>query len=456
MSIIVPVTETLAVFDDRFLDMRAARRGSFVILRGKTGAGKSTFLDTIGLFRTGVVTERIPGSDDIVEALSKVHASSSPRVIVLEGREALREISSSALEAAIHAINSFVRSPVGQDTLIVWPTNTDDLTESLSVIAHKLGGESLLGVEEPVTHFYGPSKQNFVSIAERTVAALNEGASLAALGISAERADELANQASTIGLYLALVRKDLIKNGARVRKLLAEEQYKLWTVVIAGNDPEGDVAALTRGGYAYADIDRLMTATGANIVSELKKSPDTLGILGTVLDAKILNIDIVTINAVARHYGDPQLHSLMSARGMSISSDKTAKDRIAGSELGSIMAGNTLGTRKRGSKPRGNTLSAFSNIANIARLNDGALNRAIGSALVDAELALSYTTEKSIGTAPKFFSDLYLTRDTGPLRVEIMWRETTSRAEIANYVLTKLGNYARAIGLLGSAPESGT
>jgi hypothetical protein len=36
-----------------------------------------------------------------------------------------------------------------------------------------------------------------------------------------------------------------------------------------------------------------------------------------------------------------------------------------------------------------------------------------------------------------------------PVRLEVMWRKQTSRAEIANYTLTKLNNYARAIGLLG-------
>jgi hypothetical protein len=30
----------------------------------------------------------------------------------------------------------------------------------------------------------------------------------------------------------------------------------------------------------------------------------------------------------------------------------------------------------------------------------------------------------------------------------VMWRKSTGRAEIANYVLTKLYNYGRAIGLL--------
>jgi DNA (cytosine-5)-methyltransferase 1 len=92
-----------------------------MILRGETGAGKSTFLNTVGLFRTGVVTERITGADDVAEALKGAEPTTQPRIIVLEGREALGEVSRPALEASMHAINSFVRSDAGQETLVVWP-----------------------------------------------------------------------------------------------------------------------------------------------------------------------------------------------------------------------------------------------------------------------------------------------------------------------------------------------
>jgi hypothetical protein len=47
-----------------------------------------------------------------------------------------------------------------------------------------------------------------------------------------------------------------------------------------------------------------------------------------------------------------------------------------------------------------------------------------------------------------YTSDLYLEREHEPIRVEVMWRSRTGRADIANYVLGKFGNYGRAIGLL--------
>jgi DNA (cytosine-5)-methyltransferase 1 len=99
-------------------------------------------------------------------------------------------------------------------------------------------------------------------------------------------------------------------------------------------------------------------------------------------------------------------------------------------------------------KPGGNTKTAFEGLARIARTDDGLLNRAIGEALVSAGLAQAYETEKPLGTALRYDSDLFVMRNDEPIRIEVMWRTTTGRAEIANYVLTKLGNYAKAIGLI--------
>jgi DNA (cytosine-5)-methyltransferase 1 len=60
----------------------------------------------------------------------------------------------------------------------------------------------------------------------------------------------------------------------------------------------------------------------------------------------------------------------------------------------------------------------------------------------------SYETEHDLGTELRFASDLYMLRAGEPIRVEVMWRSNTGRAAIANYVLTKLWNYGRAIGYL--------
>lgn len=448
-TIIVPVEEALSEIDARFADMRAAQRGSFMILRGSTGAGKSTFLDTVGLFRLGVTTVRVPRGADLETALHELGPSNGPRIVVLESREALGTVSRPELEASMHSVNMYVRSDDGVDSLVVWPVNTDELSELLTGLAQSLGAESLFGVADPITKFDGPTRDNFVRIAESTVAALNEGASLASLGISDTQARSLSEKAGTIGQYLALIRRAAHQAGNHVKGLMSVENYKVWIVVISGTDAEGDVAALTRGGQSYVDIDRMMTATGANVVSELKKFPDQLGILGTVLDAKIIHLDLFTVLAVCRTFGTKKLHSLMQDKGMSITSDGSASERLRNSQLGVLISGSSLETRRRGMKPRGNTMDAFLKLAEIAQDNDGLLNEAIGRGLQEANLIERFKTERALGTELLYYSDIYCETASYPVRLEMMWRKRCGRADISNYVLSKLRNYGKAIGLLG-------
>lgn len=446
-----PVEPTLEAISARFAEMAAARRGGLTILRGDTGAGKSTFLDTVHLFRDGVVTERIPGDVEVSEMLAALGGSGEgPRIMVLDGREALGTESTDSIEAALHAVNEFVRSDAGAITLVVWPTNTDDLTQILSEIGQRIGGEALFGVGNPVEHFSGPPKDQYAEIAEKTVQTLNSGASLAALGISDDHASELAEQAVTVGHYMGLVREALLQNEAFVGGLLTVEHYRLWTLVIAGNEPENDVAAVTRGSHGLADIDRLLSATNANVVTELKQVPEKVGLLATNLDARILHMDMLTALAIAREQGDERLHELMRGRGMSTTPTpgRDARSRLEASELGTLLAANALGLRRRGSKPGGGTKNAFESLAEIASTDDAAINRSIGAALKEASLVEHYEDEVALGTELVYTSDLRLQRNAEPIRLEVMWRTKTSRAGIANYVLGKLRNYGRAIGYL--------
>lgn len=448
-SVVVAVEDSLTVVDDRFRDIKMAGRGGLLILKGLSGAGKTTFANTIGLFREEVSVFSIDGSQDLAATLRELTPSTGPRIVIVSGREALGEVSHPEIEQYLHAINTFVRSTAGERTLVIWPVNTQDLADTLGKIADELGAEALLGVGEKVHTFSGPIPAKFTAIAEQTIGALNEGASLANLGITEQRAESIAQEAKTIGGYLARISAELSKNLTNLRGLLPAEPLHVWTVIVAGNDPEGSVNAVTRGRHAYADIDRMMTSTNANIVVDLQANVSKLGILGTVLDARIIHLDVFTALAVARTYGDEQLKELMAARGMSTDRDSKALDRIRESVLGKLLSGSTLGTSRRGRKPGSNTVAAFEKLAEIASINDGALNRAIGAALVDAGLAETCQTEKEFGKDRKYYSDLQVKRpSTESVRLEFMWRKSTGTAEISNYVLMKLDNYGKAVGLL--------
>lgn len=448
-GVITPVDSSLQALDERFLEVQSAGRGGLMVVKGVSGAGKSTFAKTANLFRAVLVVS-IDSQQDLVESLRSLGPSAGPRIAIIEGREALGEVAAESIESYLHAINNYVRSPAGVSTLFVWPINTDDMLDMLTRIAVSIGAEALLGIGDQFHLFHGPGKGEFVRIADQTVGALNQGASLYNLGLSAERAEQLAQESDTIGHYLGRVRVELQKNMQLVRGLLPQEPLRVWTVVVSDASAESAVNAVTRGRDAYADIDRMMTSTNANIVADLQEYPDRLGILGTVLDARIVYLDVFAALAVARTFSDDTLKELMAAKGMSTSTDPKAIDRMRDSTLAKLLTGATLGTGRRGAKPKGNTLAAFSNLTAIASSNDTAINITIGKALQAAGIISSFDYEKQFGTDRKYFSDLYVTRPSGePIRLEFMWRNSTGSADISNYVLKKLELYGKSIGLLG-------
>lgn len=71
-QIISPVDESLSHIDQMHADMRASSRGAFLILRGESGSGKSTFIHTVGLFRNDVEVLTFTKDEDVSERLVKL------------------------------------------------------------------------------------------------------------------------------------------------------------------------------------------------------------------------------------------------------------------------------------------------------------------------------------------------------------------------------------------------
>ena len=174
----------------------------------------------------------------------------------------------------------------------------------------------------------------------------------------------------------------------------------------------------------------------------------SLGLLGAAFDAKIIHLPALTAIEVIYDYADESLKALLQAAGVQVSGATDGKGRFLDSELASALQGEPVGPLKRGPKPRAERLAPFDAIMNVSKTNDTALNRALGRALGDCDLIKQFDQEVDLGTGLTRKSDLVCDPHLEPVRIEMMWRTETSRSEIANYVLTKLYNYGRAIGFL--------
>lgn len=449
-SIVVPVQSALAEIDAIYGRMHRADRGAFLVLRGASGAGKSTFLHTLHMYRAGVLTTSVLADQSIREYLKKDRPNALLEVLVLEEREAAISFSNQELEYWLHAINGFIRSDRGRNSIVVWPCNTDELRDRIVSLGKKIGGNSLVGNGQGWFDFPGPNTDEYRSIAEKTLSTLNQGATLSDLGLTTAIVEEVAKSSSTIGDFLSSIHDKIAIAENSVAKLLKQENCRLWIIVAAGNDIESEVAALTRGRYAAVDTEGMMSSTDANIIKELKSFPDKIGILGTVLDAKIFHLPILTASAIARAFSDKKLKDAMQLAGLSLKPDRKADavERLSQTELASILKSGSQGLLTRGKKPGSESVDAFEKLAKIASNDDVSLNRALGAALVEAGLIQSFEVEQDFGSGLTRRTDILAKTAAGPIRIEVMWRSSTSRAAIANYTLTKLSNYGRAIGFL--------
>lgn len=454
---IVPVQETLEFLEKTVEDISVARRGAFWLMKGESGSGKTTFLNTVFLFKENIETISISNNESITDFLNNlkkdIDTKNKYQIIVIEGREAIADFERQQLEKDIHSINSFLRSDFGKSKIIVWNCNTEELERIIIELAKNIGGTALLGSNnENVYDFHGPSQQKYIAIAESTIATLNEGASLLDLGITEERANELLKKASNIGSYLQLVRQDLLKNKRKVKPLLKDkERCRMWVIVITGNDREEYISALTRGRLATADIARLMVATNANIVEDLKKIPEKIGILGTALDARIINIPIKTALAIAREYADEKLQEEMKKLKMNLRvkrENKTPNERLLNSELAKAFQNSSIGMGNPGQKPGELTLEAFKKLLSITQKNDTLVNKTIGEALVNCGLVNRFECEKDFGNGLTRRTDIVCYTDDEIVRLEVMWREAVGKADIANYTLIKIYNYGKALGFI--------
>jgi hypothetical protein len=449
-SIVRPVPSALAAIDEVYDDMTGAGQGAFLVLVGKPGSGKTTVLHTLKLFREGVRTITLDAEQPIAEGLDDLAAGPERlRVVVLAGREAPASTSDADLDTALHAINQFIRSREGRHTLVVWPTNSEEVMRRILSKAAQIGGDALIGGHPDGMRFEGPPKDEYVHIARGTVQALNEGASLIALGVTDERAAELAREAPTIGAFLQKLREEERRNRTVLLNLLPErERHNLWVVVVAGNDPEDIVGNLTSGAHFSADIDRLLASTDANVVQDLRRYPAKLGILGRSFDARILYVPSMSAMAVVRDLAGDELRARLSAMGFPAKPTGDGLARLAESQLARAFRGEGVTLRTQGRPPGEGRRAEFTKLTQAAKTDDGALNRLFGEALVARGLITTYTAEDALGDAYKRASDVLCKTASGSVRLEFMWRSEVTLGEVARYFLEKLYQYGKAIGFL--------
>lgn len=438
------------------VNMESSNSGAFLLLKGESGIGKTTLINTLPFFliNQNILIEAVDEKKDLREYLNKCkEVRNGIRLIVLEGREFSSQVKFSELEKSLTAINQFIRSQQGKNTIVVWPCNGEEMVQDILYFSSQIGGTSLFR-DDTVFELEGPDESDYYGILKNTFYILNQEDIEDDYGVTKAEAAKIRTNLEkiTIGSFLEKTRSNLIQNILKIDGAFQDydyESFKLWILVIAKNNPLDDVTYLTKGNYANVDFQRLLSSTSGNISHKIQKNSNIIGLLAKELDCRILYIpyELVT-NSITSTKNDA-LKKLLSQNGVKIHNSATKRIDILKSSLGSAITGSQIHYKRTTSKIEDSQLSQdFSNILKITQNNDRIANEELGKILEENELVYSSRPEQSFGLNYSVRTDLLCGIEGNYLRLEMMWRTSTTRGEIANYVLQKLLNYASAMGII--------
>lgn len=449
---ISPIQESLSVLQTLFENAAVSRRGQLLVLESRPGVGKTTFLNTANLFIGDLLISSIPSSVHAEQVLSEVRTKSQngKQLIVLEGRESIDHVSDQDLGQLLHQLNQRLRHADCTNIVVAWPCNSSALANRIVGTAEEVGGTALIDAEIGRHQFSGPERKDFRHIVSSTIGTLNDGADLVDLGIDEFSFVEMLNKCKSIGDLFTRISRDVAKKRSGLVALKNVERHRVWVVVAAGSQPEKEVGGLTRGGNGSCDIQRLCNSTQANIVAEVKQFPDKLGLLCGYFDARITFLPVVTLLATVRSFADAAFKQKLSSAGIrvDIADPADAISRLKESQLATLLRGEQIGLLTSGQPVGTDSKKAFENLSLLASQNDRPLNKAIAEGLKAAALIDEYELEQDFGSGLTRRTDIVIQYKKEKTRLEMMWRKNTSKADMANYTLTKLYHYGRAIGYL--------
>lgn len=428
----------------------SSNSGAFLIIKGKSGIGKTTFLRTLNLYIDNVeICKNYEDEEELQKYFSKLNDNGKFKIIMLENRESIAETKYSNMEKDIRSINKFLRSNIGRNSIVVWPCNHQSVVDDIVDLSKTIGGTFLIN-DETVYDFNGPDIKNYYQILKNTFSIFNNEQDIENYGIDENISDNILKEQgnnTTIGTHLELSRKMVINNIKKINNCydLFTEEFKLWIVVISNKGCTTEINYLTKGNNRQIDLDRLLHSTSANIKNKFLENKSILKMFTSAIDCKILTINSLNVCNLIKSTKNDKLKELLKENGLTLNEKVLREKLIIECEIVKAIENNTINNERDG-KLSDNL--EFSKILKISESNDKILNREICEALMEGKHIYSYVLEQNKGEFTTIRSDAHCGIMGNYLELEFMWRTNVSKAMIAEYTLKKIYNYAEALKII--------
>lgn len=463
--LISPVSDAILTVQKELRYIQETGMGKLFVISGITGSGKTTFLNSLHLFLENVVVHSIRLSTidrpEVVEnAMAALRRDRNKHsIVVLEGRETFGPLKSEEIDILLTTLNADFRRGTGRTTLFVIPTNYATVAQSISDRAATIGG--MTSRSRPFYAFGGPPRNEYYTIADKTVRALNSSRSITDYGIAEKIGRELAEPAESIGAFLASCyeeiqkQRDAVENAAN---LIKRKRIHLWMIFcsLEENSRRNDdiIRSLTVGNYQHVQVQRILTGDSRE-ARYWETRPEAFSIAADYLDLRIMYLPLRTANSIITAYGPTELKdhlkSLMQETGEPLIKREAvrarAQESIANTAIGAFLKAE--GFIDRDPSKRGQITDKqkelFKEIVKIATKDDIVLNAAIAETLRDWLNNPDYRigTEVKLDDVGSISSDIAVVTPIDIYCLEMKWRSSElNNSDIIREVTSRVKEFA--------------
>lgn len=457
-AILVPPSKQTTEELSRLVDaVRAQDEGLLVPLAGRSGAGKTTFASSVtqwapASFAGSVIYDGPIVYEDLVRRVRDVRDLMPPNdhrtiPVVIDHREA-----NPPTNEEMSVIKRFIRSPeTGSPSVVFWPETDRQIAENMAARFVEIAGHQ--PIKLPM-HIDGPERSTWIEIAKDTLRLANNIDSLDQLGVNPSDYDIAAFR--TIGDFLRRLSEDFNKLLSDLRRSITKDLELIILFASASSSPGVLSQLVNASRYGLLDGNALLSATPDSVIGKWWAARRGLLTRTIVqLNARVLCLPPVAAISALRNCG-PANDPLFEALGIPrVGSARAVRD-LERSDVGKVLKGEAMSRFEARGTPASESLAAFQLLAEagLGAGKDKRLNAIMGNAFGDLLTKnnidfVSVESEKGLSFAP-LIPDTKIEFESHILCIEYAWRSgeflQSKRSTVANYILTKLQNYARELG----------
>ena len=452
--------------------------GVIEVIYGLSGSGKTTFLQTLERFFTGITVSVFDKERSLLELpgfvrKGYVSGEGNNRIVLIDRRDNPTANELSQVEEVFGELLNVFREPGGA-AVVLWPITKPESAAHVAQTAWAVGRDSMADAgSNGQFHFKGIDPARYFDLADNTSRTLT-GDSLEAFGITRQAAAALLPSCETISDFYTKVVEVADEQRRETWSVLKNKSIAHLWVLLPGDDVallNATADALTQGTRSRIDIDKVAELIdrpdqNAIYVADWKSRRGKLAHLLRAIDVRLFGLPPNVSLAAVRSFGDESLKGRLKQPAANLEQSKQAmrSSRLYKAILNQagIDTEPYAGARQLSKE----TVDEYLRVQAAASSNDKPLNKALGQ-LIAACLAedapkLKVISEKRQIPDSSLQPDIHIQLDDGEyICLEPTWRSsgvgvgdeikkaqnTMSEAYLKKYVLEKATQYVKDMGL---------